>query len=366
MRICYLLLSSTFGMHQYTADLANRMAEAGHEVHLVTTRYYPADRYAPGIQAHTPCSTRSAGLSGDLLRLKELQATLRVVCAIQPQVVHITGPHLWNLSLVRSVTGQRIPVVHSIHDLDPHSGSYYGSTLRLWNWSIIRAASHILVHGQKYLERLIDQGVAPHRLTYTPLLHLFLSNARLTSLANSAIEIEHQPWALFFGRLQVYKGVTTLFAACDMMRDTGQKDVKVVVAGPGDISSLWAGPTPHRVELRNRLIADEEAIDLFRRCGLLVLPYLDATQSALVAAAYYFGKPVIVTQTGVLPEYVQDGVTGVIIDPDHPASLARCLEDMLGNPARLGIMGAAGRTWYLEQRVAETDTLHAMYHRLVS
>ena len=58
MRICYVLLSPTFGMHQYTADLANRMAQADHQVHLVTTRHYPRDRYLPAVIPHTPVATR--------------------------------------------------------------------------------------------------------------------------------------------------------------------------------------------------------------------------------------------------------------------------------------------------------------------
>lgn len=47
MRIVYVLLSPTFGMHQYTADLANRMAEQGHAVVLVTTTTFARDRYSP-------------------------------------------------------------------------------------------------------------------------------------------------------------------------------------------------------------------------------------------------------------------------------------------------------------------------------
>ena len=69
MRLCYVLLSPTFGMHQYTADIANRMANAGHEVHLVTTRRYPPDRYAPGVTVHTPVGERNTGLSLDALSL---------------------------------------------------------------------------------------------------------------------------------------------------------------------------------------------------------------------------------------------------------------------------------------------------------
>ena len=108
-----------------------------------------------------------------------------------------------------------------------------------------------------------------------------------------------------------------------------------------------------------------EAMDLFRRCGLLVLPYLDATQSALIPAAYYFRKPVVVTWTGALPEYVQEGQTGWLVEPDHPPSLARCLDSALTDPARLAEMGAAGRAWYDGRRTVEQQVLEDMYERLV-
>ena len=107
-----------------------------------------------------------------------------------------------------------------------------------------------------------------------------------------------------------------------------------------------------------------EAIELFRRCGLLVLPYVDATQSALIAAAYYFHKPVVVTRAGALPEYVADGLTGRVVEPGHPAALARCLDEMLNDPARLARMGTAGRAWYESHRAAEEHALIEMYRRL--
>ena len=65
MRICYVLLSPTFGMHQYTADLANRMALAGHDVHLVTSVRYPRASYLPVVTVHTPVDTRNTGFSRD-------------------------------------------------------------------------------------------------------------------------------------------------------------------------------------------------------------------------------------------------------------------------------------------------------------
>ena len=149
-----------------------------------------------------------------------------------------------------------------------------------------------------------------------------------------------------------------------MLGDPGTGSPRAVIAGRGNISDLWAGNLPKGVELRNRLIPDAEAVDLFRRCGLLVLPYINATQSALIAAAYYFRKPVLVTRTGALPEYVEDGRTGCVVEPGHPATLARCLAEMLGDPSGMAQMGTAGRAWYETRRTLEMQTLRAMYQRV--
>jgi glycosyltransferase involved in cell wall biosynthesis len=365
MRICYVLLSPTFGMHQYTADLANRMAQAGEDVHLVTTARYPCDRYLPAVTVHTPVNTRNTGFSPSGLRfsgIRDLQSAIR---NLDPDLVHVTGPHLWNVPLLWWLRQVGIPVVHTVHDLDPHSGTSYGHLLRLWNRAVICLTNHILVHGACYYDRLLALGVPPNRVTHTPLLHLFLGQTWLEEVSHLVPQVRYEPWALFFGRLERYKGVDHLITACAMLDGPKENSPRLVLAGPGSLESLWAGALPPRIEVRNRLIGDEEALDLFRRCGLLVLPYLDATQSALIAAAYFFHKPVVVTWAGALPEYVQYGRTGWVVEPDHPPSLARCLAAALADPAHLAEMGTAGRAWYDERCAAEQRVLRRMYERLV-
>ncbi|MEJ2737629.1 MAG: glycosyltransferase family 4 protein [Anaerolineae bacterium] len=366
MRICYVLLSPTFGMHQYTADLANRMAQAGHDVSLVTTSHFPRDRYLPSVRIYTPVDTQDTGFSVDALRLTAARDVQAQIGVLLPDAVHLTGPHAWNISLLFLLRQAGIPTVHTLHDLDPHSGAAYGRLLHIWNEGILRQADHLLVHGKRNKERLLDRSVAPGKVTYTPLLHLSFGQAFLDGLDRHSDGVHYEPWVLFYGRMERYKGVDTLLSAAAMLDGTGAEAPRLILAGPGDVQALWTGTLPRGVEIRNRFIEDDEAIDLFRHCGALVMPYRDATQSALVAHAYFFRKPVIVTRTGALHEYVVDGTTGWVIPPDDPRLLAQTLQGALSDGARLERMGQAGRAWYERQRRAETNSLWEMYDRLAA
>jgi glycosyltransferase involved in cell wall biosynthesis len=254
-----------------------------------------------------------------------------------------------------------VPTVHTVHDLHPHIGTRYGKLLYLWNGWVRRGADHLLVHGQCYRNELVAQGMPPRRVTCTPLTHLFVGHALGCALSQSLPDIRYEPWALFFARLEAYKGLDVLVEAA--WRLDGRR-VGVVIAGPGRMRGL-GGSLPDHIDVRDRLIGDEEAVDLFRRCGLVVLPYSEASQSALIAAAYYFRKPVIVTRAGALPEYVMEGETGWVIPARNPSALAERLQRALNDPEQLAHMGRAGRAWYDQQRQAEGLGLQEMYVELV-
>jgi glycosyltransferase involved in cell wall biosynthesis len=202
---------------------------------------------------------------------------------------------------------------------------------------------------------------------YTPLLHLFTSYTASQELRTESPNQEDRSYALFFARLEAYKGIDILIEAMRQLSTQagiGGPSVFAIVAGKGDLSKVAPQLTlPPNIELRNRLIEDAEAIELFRHCSLVVLPYRDATQSALVAAAYFFSKPVIVTRTGALPEYVPTGETGWIIEPNNATALADCLAAAFDHPDQLRQMGRAGRAWYESQSRDERRVLRQMYEQ---
>ena len=65
--------------------------------------------------------------------------------------------------------------------------------------------------------------------------------------------------------------------------------------------------------------------------------------------AMAFGRPVVATAAGGIPEAVVDGVTGRLVPVGDPGALATALLEVIADPARGREMGAAGRRRFLER-----------------
>lgn len=367
MRIVYVLLSPTPGMHQYTGDLAAQMIGAGHEVHVVTTTEAQAqrDRYPHEAVLHMPVRQRSTGFALDGLHGQGLWCAHRCIVGLRPDLVHFSGVHLWNPLLMMALKAGGLAVVHTLHDLDPHPDVAHGSLIRLWNRTVITTANGVVVHGECYRDRLVAGGRPPSTVLATPLLHSFLPAVDHEQLEARMPEATFAPWALFFGRFERYKGVEVLLQAQHRLAQQ-PPNLGLMLAGGGDLGAIWPQALPPGAELLNRRIEGHEGHRLFQGCGLVVLPYTGATQSAIPATAYAFGKPVIVSTSGALPEVVQPGVTGWVTPAGDAAALADCLATALENPERLAEMGVAGRRWYEERRCRQPLELGRFYAAIVS
>jgi glycosyltransferase involved in cell wall biosynthesis len=81
--------------------------------------------------------------------------------------------------------------------------------------------------------------------------------------------------------------------------------------------------------VHNYRIPYKEGAELFQRCSVVVLPYIDASQSGVIPTAYGFKKPVVVTDVGSIPEIVDDGVTGFIVPSKDPIALVDAIIKLL-------------------------------------
>jgi glycosyltransferase involved in cell wall biosynthesis len=140
------------------------------------------------------------------------------------------------------------------------------------------------------------------------------------------------PIVLFFGRLSPYKGLEVLYEAAPRVAER-VPGVRFIVAGrpvhgyePPVPPSL---PNGGRIDVYAQYIPNDAARALFESARLVACPYVDATQSGVILTAYGFGKPVVATTVGGIPEYVRDGETGVLVQPRNATALAAALVTVL-------------------------------------
>jgi len=126
---------------------------------------------------------------------------------------------------------------------------------------------------------------------------------------------------LFFGFIRQYKGLDILLEALadSRIRALG---VKLLLAG-----EFYGDPVPY-LDLINKyklgefifmhtdFIPNQEVGRYFSAADCVVLPYRSATQSGITQVAYHFDLPMIVSNVGGLPELVQDGYVGYVVEPD--------------------------------------------------
>jgi glycosyltransferase involved in cell wall biosynthesis len=90
-----------------------------------------------------------------------------------------------------------------------------------------------------------------------------------------------------------------------------------------------------------------------------VLPSLTEMCPTVVLEAMSSGRPVVASNRGGIPELVDDGLTGLLADPDKPATFANALIRLLTVRDLADAMGQGGRA-----RVLTTFTSEAVVNGL--
>ncbi len=115
-----------------------------------------------------------------------------------------------------------------------------------------------------------------------------------------------------------------------------------------------------RFELYEGFVPGEMAAAFFQRSSIIALPYLSASTSGILTTAYAFGKPVVATSVGCLPEYVEEGVTGLLVPPADVEKLADAIVRLLSDDELRDRMGHETRRWAEEKRkTVALETLQA-------
>jgi glycosyltransferase involved in cell wall biosynthesis len=179
-----------------------------------------------------------------------------------------------------------------------------------------------------------------------------------------------EPVLLFFGFVRRYKGLRHLIQALALVRE--QLPAKLLVVG-----EFWEDERPYRelvdqlglgtaIIFHNAYVPNDEMARYFSACDVVVMPYLEATQSGVAQLAIGFEKPMIATSVGGMAETIHDGQTGLIVPPSDVAALSaailRYFNENLAEPFAANIRSDKDRgSWmplvHLIEELAQPDDL---------
>jgi glycosyltransferase involved in cell wall biosynthesis len=223
--------------------------------------------------------------------------------------------------LLRRMTKAKI--IFLCHNVLPHEASLFDRVLIKIGFAFVDAFLVQSNEDRRNLHRIKKNALSA--FNPLPTYDVFKRGEMSAVRAREKLGVEGRV-ILFFGLIRAYKGLNILLEA--FARSLEEMQATLLIVG-----EFYEDPKPYlslmeRLSIRDRIILvdryvpNEEVETYFTACDVVVLPYLSATQSAIVQIAFGFEKPVIVTRVGGLPDVVEHGVTGYLVPPGDAESLA--------------------------------------------
>jgi glycosyltransferase involved in cell wall biosynthesis len=221
----------------------------------------------------------------------------------------------------------------------------------------LRAAAAIVVHSRFMHGVALQSGLPADRVSVIPLF----TRPGVDGSVPGAARI-----VAFAGRITPEKGLDLLIDALSARPDAWDL---LLVAGEGwdrDRCERLArdGGIADRIEFRGHL--DSRGVrETLAQARVVAVPSRWPEPFGLVGLeAMAVGRPVVATAVGGIPEWLDDGRTGILVPPRGAAALGQALGSLLADPARAAELGAEGRRQVERfSREAHLQGLLAVYER---
>ncbi|MBM6400968.1 glycosyltransferase family 4 protein [Phycicoccus sp. MQZ13P-5] len=333
------------GVAAHTTTLAHELADAGHDVtlvswsHLYPSFLYPGEQAVPGGAPDVDPFPRTLRVlswarpdtwlrAGRRLRDVDVVVLVHVVPAVVPA-------HLALLRAAGAGGGGRGPrAVVVAHNVLPHETNPGDRQLVA---ALLRRADAVVVHSDEQARVAADLGARRVREVDLP-PHLPGGDPEPRPDHDGPVRL------LSLGIVRDYKGVDLLLEA---LREVEGPTLTVAGELWGDagrrVRELAADPRLRdRVEVHGGYVPADRIAGLMARHDVVALPYRSATASQNVLLARRHGVPVLATAVGTFPVQVRDGVDGLLVPPSDRAALVEALR-RLTDPATVRALATAVR-----------------------
>lgn len=228
----------------------------------------------------------------------------------------------------------RQPFVVTVHDVVAHPGdrSVLPGTFSAIR-RLVNKADQVIVHAESVKRQVVGVGVDPSVVHVVPHgeLGTVFRQGRGRQAAGRRTE---RNTILFFGRMHEYKGLDVLLEAMDEVV-VKRPQTALVIAGKGPSVDRLGRDLQRRpwLTIRPGYVSSADVASLFDQAAVVVLPYIEASQSGVAALAVGMGRATVASAVGGLVEMVDPNQNGLLVPPGSPAALASALLRVLDDDA---------------------------------
>jgi glycosyltransferase involved in cell wall biosynthesis len=164
---------------------------------------------------------------------------------------------------------------------------------------------------------------------------------------------------LFAGLVTPRKGLTDLIRAIARAAPAGETRLRVAgdTASYGEYyASLLALAKESGLEDRIQylgFLSETEMFDEYARAAVLALPSYQETLPVVVQQAMAARLPVVATRVGGIPDMIEDGRSGLLVEPGDVGGLSRALSAVLSDLPRAAALAAAANKYAISHFTAQ-------------
>lgn len=241
------------------------------------------------------------GVQLSTFNVPELLRVLNLVRKHKFDVVYFETLHTWNIPIWLFHPKETV-IIQGMHEVEPHAGDGAVKSVELMNKTAVKHADFIMLRNSSFVEALHKKYNYPkEKIRSLDPWRRFPRYDHLT----------HSHRALFFGRINEYKGVEFLPEIIEKCSNVQFDIVGRVDVGLEDIVNRIGKYT--NVNLRTEYVTDEEMVSFFHNADFVILPYKSASQSGVILDSNKFARPVIAFDVGAISNQVIEGINGSLI-----------------------------------------------------
>lgn len=372
------------GQAVFTTQLAEGLAEAGHEVVVAI----PSQQWRPYQEIRNGVELRALAAFPLDLKLGDAYITpmpipglRRVMDQFKPEIVHLQDHYplcRWAAWLARR---RGLPVVGTNHFIPENIVHYVlpfhpgrATVNRILWWTMTSLYDHMDVVttptetaaeilrkvGLRAPVQAISCGVNLHH--YAPIEGLDPAEVRRHYGLDPSSTL-----LMYVGRIDEEKDLDVIVQALPGIDER----VQLALVGEGRFEAEIHRRIAH-LDLGDRVVftgfvPESDLPGLIQAADLFVMPSPAELQSIATLEAMATGKPVLAARARALPELIDDGVNGVLFEPGDPVDAARGMRKLLMERDRWPEMGEAGRRKVKPHHIESTiEAYEGLYSRLIS